>query len=136
AATVKLNGCKYTLTGQAELTAEVDLTGCTTGKRVEISVTGCTATIPEQTGLSHIVFTNLATTPKTVEGNITVQGIAYEFDGTLCPEAQGVLHHDGDYTGKAVVKAYEDQGATEQVTTNGHQYSKLLPGSQVGMFAT
>jgi hypothetical protein len=55
-ATVQMNGCKYTITGagQAANTALVDIAGCTAGKQITIAVMGCTVSIPEQNGLSHV----------------------------------------------------------------------------------
>jgi hypothetical protein len=137
-ATVNMNGCKYTITGgKSELTAEVDITGCTSGKGIEIVTSLCTVKVPVQTGLSHIVFANVAGPPKDVNAQVTVQGITYEFSaGSFCPGAKGVLHHDGDYTGKATFKGFVDQGKTTLTTHNGHQFNKLVCGAQVGLFAT
>jgi hypothetical protein len=136
--TVNMNGCKYTVTGGvSELTASIDITGCTAGKAIEIVSSLCTIKTPAQTGLAHIVFANAAGPPKDVNAQFTIQGLTYEFSaGSFCPEAKGVIHHDGDYTGKVTFKGFVDQGATVLTTHNGHQFSKLVCGSQVGLFAT
>jgi hypothetical protein len=136
--TVDMNGCKYTITGtgQPALTALVDITGCTIGKGIEITVAGCTKTILPQSGLSHITFTNEGSgSTEDVLAHATIQGITYEMHGALCPGAQTVLTHNGDYTGTTTVKAFQDVG-TSQATHNGHTYTKHLCGTQVGLFAT
>ncbi len=159
ASQVLMNGCKYTITGshvQAQgtqtfsKTAWVDVVGCTSGKAIEIKLTGCTVTVPEQTTISHIVFSNIAEvqhlngekTPHDVEAQVTATGIAYEFHGIACPkpkDGQPVevtkLTTDGVYTGKATFRAYQDLGTT-QVTKHGHQYSEQKCGTQVGLIAT
>ncbi len=158
---VLMNGCKYTITGshtpqggQAQttaLTAWVDVTGCTAGKAIEIKLSGCTVTVPEQTTLSHLKFKNIAEvqhqpsgqiTPHHVEVEVDVKGITYEFHGIACPkplDGQPVevtkLTHDGDYTGTATFKAYVDS-STPQVTKHGHQYTEHKCGNQVGLLAT
>ncbi len=158
---VLMNGCKYTITGshtpqggQAQttaLTAWLDITGCTAGKSIETKLSGCTITVPEQTTLSHLKFTNIAevqhqpsgqTTPHHVEVQFNIQGITYEYHGIACPkplDGQPVLitklTHDGDLTGNATFKAYEDS-STAQVTKHGHQYTEHKCGNQVGLLAT
>ncbi len=141
ASQVIMNGCKYTITGAQPqtLTALVDVTGCTSGKSIEIKLTGCTVTVPAQTGLSHLNFVQSGTE---VEVDVTAQGITYEFHGIACPKPTHggavevtKLTHDGDYTGKALFKASEDPGF-EQKTEHSHQFSKHKVGTQVTLTAT
>jgi hypothetical protein len=143
-ATIDMNGCKYTITGenQGALTARVDITGCTTitgqqnHKAIEITVPGCTVTVPQQHGLSHITFTNEGSgATEDVLAHVNVQGITYESHGALCPGGNTITTHNGDYTGTATFKAFLDNG-NGQATHNGHTYQTHLCGAQVGLFAT
>ncbi len=138
------NGCKFTVTNKSsegitlKNTAFVDLVGCTAGKQVENKVTGCTITIPEQFHISHAVGSTIPASPSHVEVELTLQGIKYEFHGIACPKPTPKpteLAQDGDLTGKITLKAYADNG-TEQVTLNGHQYSKGICGIQVSLTGT
>jgi hypothetical protein len=95
---------------------------------------GCTITVPEQTGLSHIVLANKAGPPQDVEAQLTIQGIKYELHGGLCPGTTTVSTSDGDLTGKVTLKGFVDEGS-ELATHNSHQYSKLKDGAQVSVFA-
>jgi hypothetical protein len=144
AATLDMSGCKYTVTNKhsvtghtTALTAYVDITGCTTGKTIEVTMAGpCLVTFPEQHNLGHIVFSNNpAASPHDVTANFTVTGITYEAHGT-CPVPPTVLMHDGQYAGQATFQAHQDKGV-EQLTSNGHQYERLKPtGALVGLLAT
>jgi hypothetical protein len=148
ASAVDMNGCKYTITNKLNgvttaLKATVDITGCTPGKQVEVTASGCTIKVPEQHNLSDLGFVNLAGPPKTVTVNVTVQGITYQLAGALCPGVTGVTTHDGDYTGAAVFKAFVDLGTQKAIHTNvfnnvhnQHEYDKLICGAQVDLFAT
>lgn len=135
AAQVKMNGCKYTLTGTANFTANVDITGCTTGKSIEIIDPVCTITIPEQKNLQHVVFTNKAGPPKDIDASMTLSGITYEGDKGGCGESVG-HHADGTLTGTTTIRAYEDDGLNQLTQHNGHQYQSLKEGAQVGLFST
>jgi hypothetical protein len=135
AAQVRMNGCKYTFTGAADFTANVDITGCTSGKSIEIVDLVCTITIPEQKNLSHVVFTNKPGPPKHIETSFTLTGITYIGDNLGCAEAMG-HHADGTLTGTTTVKAYEDAGLKELAEHNGHKYQPFKEGLQVGLFAT
>jgi hypothetical protein len=93
--------------------------------------------------LSDLGFANLATVPKTVTVNITGQGITYQLNGPFCTGATGVLTHDGDITGGAILKAFVDNGTEKAIHTsqingvhNQHEYDKLICGAQVDLFAT
>lgn len=150
---VLMNGCKYTITGEHTpagqqtpvtanpangKTAYVDITGCTSGKQVEVKAPGCTIKVPEQNTLSHLVFSNTGSgNTQDVDVEITVTGITYQVSGLLCGHTTNVTTHDGVYTGNATFRAYKDT-APQQVTLHGHQYSKLGDDLQVqlGLVAT
>jgi hypothetical protein len=143
AATIHMNGCKYTITNKlgAHTTAEtayVDITGCTAGQRIEITTPGCTVTVPEQHNLSHLVFTDEGVAPnEAVIVDITIAGITYETHG-VCPNIPHptTLTHNGQYTGKSTFQAKQDVG-TELFTHTSHQYNKLKQtGNVVGLLAT
>jgi hypothetical protein len=143
-ATIDMNGCKYTLTGEAQpaLTARVDIVGCTTitgqqnHKAIEITTAGCTTTVPQQNGLSHITFTNEgAGHAESIEAHVTIQGITYESHGALCPGGSTITTHNGKYIGTSTFQAREHLG-TVPAEHNGHKYNKLICGNSVGLFAT
>lgn len=126
-ANIDVNGCKYTLTGasQPALTALVDVTGCTSGKGIEITTAICRMTVPAQNSISHLVFAN--TTAQDVDVSITASAITYQADGPLCPNmATGQTLNDGTYVGQATFQAREDKGSGAATTHNGHEYTPLL----------
>lgn len=137
AATVEMNGCKFTITaaGQAANTTVLDIAGCTVGKSIQAKTAGCTITVPEQTGLSHAVGATNAGPPKDIEVQTTLQGITYQLSGAACSGTTGVTTHDADLVGKATFRAFVDNGS-ELATHLGHQYNKLKCGAQLGLFAT
>jgi hypothetical protein len=130
----KMNGCKYTFTGVANFTANVDIVGCTAGKSIEIVESFCTVTIPEQKELSHVVFTNTAGPKEDIHVSTTISGITYIGDGA-CGESQG-HHADGTLAGTTTVRAYEDEGLNALVTHEGHCYQPFKEGAQVNLFST
>lgn len=144
---VLMNGCKYTITGThngqtLSKTAWVDVVGCTTGKSIEIKLTGCTVTVPQQTTISHLTFHQQGTlgqSQEDVKVTVTAQGIQYEFHGIACPgptPGPTQLASDGDYTGESTFKAYADLG-TDQVTKHSHEYTEHTDnGVQVGLTVT
>lgn len=145
AATVTMNGCKYTFTNTVPTTAltqVVDITGCTpldtnqsqTKKKIEVHVPGCTLTIPEQHNLSHVVFQNQSNGH--VKANATVSGITYETHGAACAhQPETVLKHDATYHGRVTLTGFAHNGV-EQVTHNGHQYNKGIAGGSLNLLAT
>lgn len=145
AAQVKMNGCKYTITGGSkELTANVDIAGCTTGKVIEVISAGCVVTVPEQSGvggagLAHITFRNEGpekSEEQDVTGNITVEGIEYTIEnGGGCPIATQ-QHSNATYKGASTLQAFKDTTTTNLVTHEGHQFNQLICGEQRGLFAT
>jgi len=136
---VLMNGCKYTVTGveQAANTYVIDITGCTSGKQIEVNVAagGCALKIPEQTGLKHVIGKQLNAQEVTLEGTaaeIKVQ----QSGGASCPD--GATAHTGTsgaFTSNTILKAFQDSG-TKQVTKHGHQYTEHLCGTQVQIQST
>jgi hypothetical protein len=134
AATVVMNGCKYTLRGTAELTSQAQVVGCTAAKKIEIKVPaiGCTVTIGEQAELQHVTFTNDPEGPTTkhhLQDHETVGGIVYTRDGGLCPQGEAT------YSGTTTLKAYKDLG-TKPVKKHEHEYLEHLCGEEVGILGT
>jgi hypothetical protein len=108
-ATIDVNGCKYKLlspteTGQsppADLHAEVQIVKCT--KAIEVTATGCTIKIPEQTpGTPTVDLSNKGTEPLKALVSPTVKGFSYSYSGIFCGSGSG---SNGAYHG-----AVEAQG--------------------------
>jgi len=130
-AQVLMNGCKYTITGsgQAANTANVDIAGCTFGKRIEVKTVACQMYIGAQNGLSHIVGTNLNAQEVTLQA--TVQTILVEEQvGSACPG--GVF---ATFSGNTVVKSFKDSG-TQLAFKHQHQYFEVISGEQVSIQST
>ena len=142
---VKVNGCKFTLTGAGEAanTARVDIVGCTPGKQIEVNSAVCQLLVPEQNGLSHVFGTEPAvtTTPHTVTLDATVSGITFTQFGA-CPD--GNNHHgtNGSFTAKTTIKAFVDDpaGGAQHTKFAGqiteHQYQTVKEGSQTSITST
>ncbi len=142
---VRMNGCKYTITGETQAqptttTAQAKVTGCTANKVIEVeSPFVCTITIGEQNYLSHVIFSNTnpglgkpdETQTKDIDVNATVSGIQWTGDGGLCP-TPGT---GASFNGETTVRAFEDTQTQEQVTQHGHQFTRHICGTQVGIFA-
>ena len=138
AATVRMNGCKDTLTGagQAATTFLLDIVGCTNGTTgITISVPGCQLRIPEQNGISHVVGTNQSNDPHTVTLDTTATGITVHQAGLACPDGNGHKGTSGSSQGEMILKAFEEN-QSEQVTNHLHQYDTLTHGVQVNLTAT
>lgn len=98
---VNMNGCKYHFqqpTGSGPYTGKVDVV-CPAGKVITFGTATCTVTVPGQTNLSEVKYTNLATSPKTVKVEANVSGITYTATG-VCNGFPGE-HSDGVYKGTA-----------------------------------
>ncbi len=135
--TPKVNGCKYVWKMTAALTAKLDIAGCTTGKVIEFATFGCTITIPEQTGLSHVTFQNIAWMPNYIFINQTISGLTYVQDGMLCPASEGTKKTDGELTGQQSMTAsiwLKDTTAQNPIT--GHQSTHYEWGAWVGLQAS
>jgi hypothetical protein len=139
ATTVRLNGCKYTLTGagQAAFTFLVDIVGCTAGKKIEIITPGiaCTLTVGEQFNIPHVVFDNAGGNPQDVQTTFTLNGIHVVQDGAGCPDGNNHTSFNLTLNGNTTTKAFVDVG-TAFVFKHNHQYFEHLHGGQVGLLAT
>jgi hypothetical protein len=141
-AQVLMNGCKYTLTGNAQAanTAAVDIVGCTVGKQIEIINTtpGCIVAIPEQNGLSHMVGVNETAQDVTLEatvGGIKTQQIQVGAPG-FCPDGNNFTAINAQFAANTTVKAFQDPGTFQQVTRHTHQYNILNEGAQIAIQST
>jgi hypothetical protein len=135
-AQIKMNGCKYTLTGtgQAANTFQVDIAGCTAGKQIEIKATGCTLHIGEHSGLSHVVAANVAGGQE-ITLQVKMSPIKILQTGAACPDGNNHQSTDGLLQGNILVKAFKDAGNTT-VTKHGHQYQEGVRGEQVSLTST
>jgi hypothetical protein len=128
AATVKMNGCKYTLTGSAAQTAILDIVGCTIGKTITITKGNCTIAIGEQNNLSHFIFINEGSASEMdLLAQETVGGMKSTQTGSECP-APGATQSDGTYSGTTTIRAFIDSGS-RSVTKHEHSYSEVICGS-------
>jgi hypothetical protein len=129
---ILMNGCKFRSEGGEPMTFLFAIVGCTAGKQMQIKNAACTLDIPEQTGLSHVVATNLPSNQVTVAG--TVSNLTATQTGALCPD--GNNHHSSlTFLSNTTVKAFRYLGS-QLVTKHGHQYGESIPGEQVSMTAT
>jgi hypothetical protein len=137
-ATVRTNGCQYTLTGAGEgaNTFSVDVVKCTTGKSIQIQTALCVVDVPAQNGLSHVVGTNLGGEPnKEVTLNATVTGITAQQTGAACPGGNNATTNTASFSGATIAKAFVD-GGDKTVTLHGHQYNEEILGEQVELIST
>jgi hypothetical protein len=137
AAQVRVNGCKYTITGEVSPanTGVVDVIGCTAATPyIQIKSALCELRIPMQNGLSHVVATNIGD-GKQVTLNATVSGITVHQVGAACPDGNGHKSVTGGFTGNTLVTAFKPAGTT-QVTVHEHQYLENKTGEQVALTST
>jgi hypothetical protein len=143
AATVQLNGCKYTITNKlvqhtTARTAYIDIAGCTAGLPIQVNAGfgSCILTAPQQQNISHIVFENNSSPIEDVNANVTLTGFIYQYHGPLCPGAATEQRADGTITGRATVRTFKGT-QLEQLPQHGHQFQRLKHSSvQVGVIAT
>ena len=141
-AQVKVNGCKYTITGtgQAARTALLDIVGCTSlTPYIQFKSAICEVRIPEQNGvgkngLSHLVSLNLAG-GKEITLETTISGITVHQIGGSCPDKDGHKSTNGSLVGNTILKVFKPSSAS-QVTKHGHQYVETKCGEQVTLVAT
>ena len=127
-ATVKANGCHYTLTGKTDAFGHaIKHIFCEAGKQIEISVTGCTVKFGEQTlrGVRYVheYDQNTQTQNKALTIETTLKaneeeeqtGIQYTATGAFCSLA-GIPKEgeDGALAGKHTVTAYFDSEHKEK----------------------
>ena len=116
--------CEYRFNTPVNTTSTVDIINCG-ANGVVVTAFNCEVTIPNQTGLSHVVFSNVAgSSPEHIQANVTISGITYiqhskSFPG--CNEAgtNGVktsLHHEGTYHGTNTIKAFNTAGTQVNLT--------------------
>jgi hypothetical protein len=130
AATVRMNGCKYTLTAVASHLADVDIVGCTTGKAMTIVKGNCTISVPAQNSLSSVSLANEgAAFTMDVVANFNLSFITVTQTGTECP-SPGSHSFINRYTGSVTLKAFIDQGSRE-VIKHEHLYAEVICGIQV-----
>jgi hypothetical protein len=142
AATVQMNGCKYTITnkvGQSTTakTATVDITGCSSPAKLNSGFSSCIVTVGNQASLGgHLVLQNNNSPSEDVTAKITVTGIQYQNHGPLCVGAATEQRSDGTYNGEATVRAFRGT-QTEEITQHEIQFKRLKHDSfQVGLVAT
>jgi len=128
AATVTMNGCKYKLKWTAALKATVDITGCTAGKVMEIAFGACQVKVPEQNGLSHVTFQNVAGATPHINDKFTLFKVAYEQVGT-CPGANGEKRADGEFEGTTTGKAFE-YSEEQQIEEKGHKFERYIDNNK------
>jgi len=107
---VTMHKCKYRFnepTGSGPFTGTVNVVTCPKTEPIEFEANGCKIHVFEQGPLSTVTFTNLATSPKSVEIEAAVSNIAYEAFGSCA--LVGLLG-DGEYSGVALADA-ETEGA-------------------------
>jgi hypothetical protein len=113
---VNMNGCEYhfdqpqrvnTGSHNGPFTGTVDVV-CPAGKVITFGTATCTVTVPSQSNLSEVTYTNLPAEPPltpfkkvTVESHVT--GITYTATG-ICNGVPGT-RSDGEYEGSALAHA-------------------------------
>jgi hypothetical protein len=134
-ATVQMQGCRFLITnaGQPAHTGLMDIAGCTAGKSITIKSAFCTVEIPPQTGISHVVASNIGGNNVTLEGTLT--GLTITQIGTLCPDGNNHHSKNGSASGNLIMGAYNHLG-TSQLTQHGHQYNAFTRGTQVSLVST
>jgi hypothetical protein len=137
-ATIKSNGCLYTLTGELQPanTFLVDIVSCTAGQPgITIQSSVCQIVIPAQNGLGHVVGTNQLNNPDTVTLDAKVTNVTHTQFGTC---ADGNNHHSNNlsFQGRTILKAFVDNGLGAQHTLHGHQFTTFAEGAQISVTST
>jgi hypothetical protein len=142
AATVHMNGCKYTLVEQTTTnTANGGVTGCTTGKQIQVTTGICTLDIPEQTkDLTHVVLTNDGSENLNADATVGMEtageGIEYQETGFFCPDGNNFKGSDAQYVGKTTIEAFQDAAGQQQLTDMGHQFTRHNEGAKISVQVT
>jgi hypothetical protein len=134
AASVTMDGCKYTLTGESSpaRTFSVDIVQCTPGKAITVKKGNCTITVPEQSELEHVVFDNEGTvSAMDALATVTISRITNTQTGSECP-APGLHSSDATYSGTVTVKAFSDLGS-RNVSKHEHSYEEVICGTQISL---
>jgi hypothetical protein len=137
AATVKTNGCLYTLTGELQPanTFLVDIVSCTPGLGITIQSAACQILIPAQNGLGHVVGTNQLNNPHTVTLDARVTSITHTQFG-VCPDGNNHHSNNASFQGNTILKAFADGGLGAQHTLHGHQFTTFAEGAQISVTST
>ena len=139
AAQVKVNGCKYTLTGSGQEASKflLDIVGCTPGKQIEFISATCTLHIGEQNNLAIVIaFTGAdAGGTKDIRLGTFIGTLTTNQTGAACPTGNNFTSKSGSFVGDTTLKAFQDNGTT-QVTKKDHQYKEHIDGTQVTLVAT
>jgi hypothetical protein len=124
AATVQMNGCKYTATGteQPANTFQIDIVGCTSGKQVQVKTALCTVDMPMQNNLSHIVAQNIGGVSKEITLEATVAGVTEVQTGAACPHGNNAHTNNASIQGSTIAEAFGDKEENHTVTQHGHQF--------------
>jgi hypothetical protein len=136
AATVNMNGCKYTFTGESSgaLTASVDIVSCTSGKTITVKKGNCTIAVGEQIGLTDVSFISQGSASEMdVLVNAAVSNIESTQTGSECP-APGATQSCGTYSGTVTTKAFHDNGS-QSATKHEHTYEEVIVGTQISVTA-
>jgi hypothetical protein len=134
AASVTMNGCKYTFTGESSPagTFTVDIVQCTTGKTITVKKGNCTISVPAQNNLSHVVFDNSGSASEMdIVATATVGGINNTQTGSECP-APGLTSSDASYSGTVTIRAFSDLGS-RSVSKHEHSYEEVICGSLLSL---
>lgn len=88
AGTTTGNGCSYTL--YASGTSDIN---CPAGKQIEFNAAGCHITVPAQTGLNSVSYSNQG---NHIDISMSLSGIRYNHSGFICGTGGGT---NGTQTG-------------------------------------
>jgi hypothetical protein len=122
--TIDVGTCQYRFNTPVNTTSTVDIINCG-ANGVVVTAFNCEVTIPNQSGLSHVVWENVAgTSPHHIRANVTISGITYiqhskSFPGCNTAGTNGTptsLFHDGTYHGTNTVKAFNTKGVQVPLT--------------------
>lgn len=78
ACTIDMNGCTYLIHMTEGTTSTVDIV-CPAGQEITLTNSKCILHVPPQTGLPHIVWTNVgAGATREITGHVTISGLRYK----------------------------------------------------------
>lgn len=109
-------GCDYvfhagTISGEGESTGTMDIV-CPPGQEIEIVTSVCTVSVPGQTGLGSVTYTDGGGSPRDITVDIQVENLVYSGEGLFCSGEFA----NGVYDGKMTLKAYNDNSEEAQVS--------------------
>jgi hypothetical protein len=126
--TIDVNGCGFVFTIESganannEGSTEIE---CPAGKVIEVTAPGCTVTVPPQSGLTKVTYTNKGNAVPAKEMDITVDfsitGITYEEHNTIGSTCANSTSHttNGTYAGAATVRGYSSPTTHNSTTQTG-----------------